>query len=69
MYRTPLVEEMRGQPTPDQWRAGRGELLTMTFEDFEREIRYQLGRMLGAGVFCSQFGQRGAFAVKKKSRQ
>ena len=51
MYRTPLVEEMRGQPAPDQWRAGRRELLTMTFEDFEREIRDQLGRMLGAGGF------------------
>ena len=51
MYRTPLVEEMRGQPAPDQWRAGRRELLTMTFEDFEREIRDQLGRMLGAAGF------------------
>ena len=31
--------------------AGRAELLATTFEDFERNIRDQLGRMLGAGGF------------------
>lgn len=35
----------------DQNRAGRAELLATPFEVFEREIRGQLGRMLGAGGF------------------
>ena len=35
----------------DQNRAGRAELLTTPFETFEREIRAQLGRTLGAGGF------------------
>jgi spermidine dehydrogenase len=35
----------------DQHRAGRGELLQTTFEDFERRTRDQLARMLGGGGF------------------
>jgi spermidine dehydrogenase len=35
----------------DQARAARARLLTMTFEDFEREIRRVLGGMLGPGGF------------------
>jgi len=35
----------------DQNRAGRAELLATPFEVFERNIREQLGRMLGAGGF------------------
>ena len=35
----------------DQNRAGRAELLATPFEVFERNIRAQLGRMLGAGGF------------------
>jgi spermidine dehydrogenase len=40
-----------GLPTRVQHRAGRVELLSTTFETFEREIRGQLGRVLGAGGF------------------
>jgi spermidine dehydrogenase len=35
----------------DQNRAGRAELLATPFETFERNIRDQMGRMLGAGGF------------------
>ena len=40
-----------GLPCKDQFRAGRYELLTTTFETFERNIRDQLGRMLAGGGF------------------
>lgn len=40
-----------GLPARDQHRAGRMELFTATFETFEREIRSQLGRILGPGGF------------------
>jgi len=40
-----------GLPARDQHRAGRMELVTTTFETFEREIRSQLGRTLGPGGF------------------
>jgi spermidine dehydrogenase len=40
-----------GRPAPEQWKAGRRELLTTSFETFEYEIRDQLGRMLSAGGF------------------
>jgi len=40
-----------GLPVRDQHRAGRFELYTTTFETFERNIRDQLGRMLGPGGF------------------
>jgi spermidine dehydrogenase len=40
-----------GKPRKDQHRQGRGELLATTFETFERNIRDQLARMLGAGGF------------------
>jgi spermidine dehydrogenase len=40
-----------GLPRKEQNRAGQKELLTTTFEQFELEIRRQLGRMLGAEGF------------------
>ena len=48
MVRVPLSPGLSAQ---EQWQAGRAELLQTTFETFEREIRDQLGRMLGAGGF------------------
>ena len=47
LVRTPCLP---GLPCRDQHRAGRAELLTTSFQVFERNIRDQLGRMLsGAG--------------------
>ena len=40
-----------GLPSRDQHRAGRAELLATTFETFERNVRDQLARMLGAADF------------------
>src|SRR5215471_7086461 len=40
-----------GLPRKEQNRAGQQELLTMTFRDFEFQIRSQLDRMLGPGGF------------------
>jgi len=40
-----------GLPAPEQFRAGRRFLLETPFETFERNIRDQLGRMLGPGGF------------------
>jgi spermidine dehydrogenase len=40
-----------GLPAPAQFRAGRQALLEMSFESFERNVRDQLGRMLGSGGF------------------
>jgi spermidine dehydrogenase len=40
-----------GLPRKEQNRRGQQELLSTTFEGFEREIRRQLGRMLAAGGF------------------
>jgi spermidine dehydrogenase len=40
-----------GLPRREQHRAGQHELLSMTFEGFEREIRAQLARMLAGGGF------------------
>jgi spermidine dehydrogenase len=48
MVRTPVSP---GLPERDQHRAGRYELLSTTFEDFEAKIRDQLQRMLGGGGF------------------
>jgi spermidine dehydrogenase len=48
MTRTPC---MPGLSERDQHRAGRGELLTTSFEVFERNIRDQLSRILSAGSF------------------
>ncbi len=48
LVRVPLAPGLKAQ---EQWRAGRLDLLATTFETFEREIREQLGRMLGAGGF------------------
>jgi spermidine dehydrogenase len=51
LRRAPLNPGLRGQPPPEQWRAGRAELLATTFETFEEKIRDQLDRMLSAGGF------------------
>jgi len=48
MLRTPC---QRGLPARDQNRAGRMELMTTTFSTFERNIREQLGLMLGSAGF------------------
>ena len=48
MTRTPCHP---GLTEHEQNKAGRAELLSMSFETFERNIRDQLGRMLGAGGF------------------
>jgi len=48
LVRTPCAP---GKPRKEQHRAGRAELLSMPFETFEREIRQELGRMLGGGGF------------------
>jgi spermidine dehydrogenase len=48
MERTPCLP---GLSERDQHRAGRGDLLSTSFETFERNIRDQLGRVLGPGGF------------------
>ena len=48
MVRTPAQP---GLPEREQHKAGRAELLATPFEIFEKEIRAQLGRVLGAGGF------------------
>jgi spermidine dehydrogenase len=48
MTRTPC---MPGLSERDQHKVGRGELLTTTFEAFERKIRDQLSRVLSSGGF------------------
>jgi spermidine dehydrogenase len=48
MVRTPCKP---GLPEHEQNRAGRAELLSTTFETFERNIREQLARTLGEGGF------------------
>jgi spermidine dehydrogenase len=48
MLRTPCKP---GLPMRDQHRAGRAELMRTTFSTFERNVRDQLGRMLGGGGF------------------
>ncbi|HTC25212.1 MAG TPA: NAD(P)/FAD-dependent oxidoreductase [Gemmatimonadales bacterium] len=48
LQRTPCSP---GLPARSQHRAGRGELLGTSFETFERNVRDQLGRALGAGGF------------------
>ena len=48
MLRTPARP---GLPEREQHKAGRAELLATPFESFERNIREQLGRVLGPGGF------------------
>jgi len=48
LEKTPLKP---GLPRREQHRIGRYELLSTTFDSFERNIRDQLGRMLSAGGF------------------
>ena len=48
MERTPC---MPGMSERDQHRVGRADLLSTPFETFERNIRDQLGRVLGRGGF------------------
>ena len=51
LFRAPLDPKVRGLSAPDQWRVARTELLTTTFETFEKNIRDQLARILSAGGF------------------
>jgi spermidine dehydrogenase len=48
LYRVPTYP---GLPAPEQWKKGMFELQVTPFEVFEREVRDQLGRMLGGGGF------------------
>ncbi len=48
LFRTPCQP---GLPARDQHRAGRTELLATSFDTFERNVRDQMSRMLGAGGF------------------
>jgi spermidine dehydrogenase len=48
LYRIPLSP---GLPSYEQTRAGKRELLSTSFETFERQIRGQLGRVLSDGGF------------------
>src|SRR5215475_10343860 len=48
LLRTPCKP---GLPCKDQYRAGRWELLATPFDTFERNLRDELGRMLGSGGF------------------
>ena len=48
LYRVPTFP---GMPAPEQWKRGMWELQATPFEVFEREVRDQLGRMLGGGGF------------------
>jgi spermidine dehydrogenase len=48
MIRTPAQP---GLPEREQHKVGRAELLSTPFKTFEKEIRAQLGRVLGAGGF------------------
>jgi spermidine dehydrogenase len=48
LLRTPCQP---GQPCKDQYRAGRWELVTTSFETFEHNVRDQLARILGSGGF------------------
>jgi spermidine dehydrogenase len=43
--------EKPGLPARDQFRAGRAQLMEMRFDAFERAVRDQMGRALGAGGF------------------
>jgi spermidine dehydrogenase len=45
------IPVMPGMNAPNQFRAGRRALLGTSFDTFERNVRDQLGRMLGAGGF------------------
>ena len=53
----PMILHLTRAPTEpglsakEQFEAGRRDLLTTSFETFERNVRDQLGRMLGAGGF------------------
>ena len=57
LTRTPLSP---GLPIPDQWKAGRWDLLTTSVETFEREIRDQL-------VGCSRAAASIRRAISRRS--
>ena len=48
LFRVPLAP---GLPAKEQWRAGRQDIYSTTFETFERHIRDQLNRSLSPGGF------------------
>ena len=51
MCHVPLFTDITG---PDQWRAGRNQILTTTFEDFERNAVEQLTQALGGAGFDAE---------------
>jgi spermidine dehydrogenase len=50
LFHTPTLPN-QGLNMREQYRAGRARLYTLSFADFEREIRDELGRMLGPAGF------------------
>ena len=48
MCHVPLFTDITG---PEQWRAGRQQILTTTFEEYERHVREQLTQALGSTGF------------------
>ena len=50
MFRTPRVNN-KGLTAKEQWRVGRAELLSTSFEDIERHVRMQLQSLLGEAGF------------------
>ncbi len=50
LFHTPTLPN-QGLSMREQYRAGRGQLYTTSFADFEHEIRDELGRMLGPAGF------------------
>jgi spermidine dehydrogenase len=48
MCHVPLFKDIKG---PDQWRAGRNQILTTTFEEFEQHAKDQLNQALGGVGF------------------
>src|SRR5207248_1569838 len=55
-----------GLPRREQHRAGQQELLSMTFEQFELEIRRQLARMLAGGGFDTAGSRRTARRCRRR---
>jgi len=51
MCHVPLFTDLTG---PDQWRAGRTQILTTTFEEFEDHVTEQLTQALGSAGFDAE---------------
>lgn len=48
MCHVPLFKDIKG---PDQWRAGRTQILTTSFDEFEKHVKDQLNQALGSAGF------------------